>query len=272
MANEDRSRQPFSKRHGHTASDPEITIWEDAPGGVRFTVIEAARRLGRLSPSTLRRIVCRVLRVPPDLNNWTEFPNVENEVQELVNGCAWYRVYDIAEAIAEHIYDGDSEYYEAFSSEVNECLRETGVGWQLKDRLVQARGSDAHERLLVAASEAMKASGLTTARGELEEATRDLSRRPTPDLSGAVQHAMAALECTARDIAKDTKATLGELMKRPNLLPKPLDEVVSKAWGYASDQARHGREDRKLDRPEVQLVVGLSAVMATYLLQKVGSD
>jgi hypothetical protein len=55
---------------------------------------------------------------------------------------------------------------------------------------------------------------------------QDLSRRPQPDLAGAVYHAMGGmLECRARDVTGDPRATVGEVLKRnPGLLPKPLDQ------------------------------------------------
>jgi len=136
--------------------------------------------------------------------------------------------------------------------------------------LVQARGSDAHERLLVAASEAMGHPVLPP-QGRARRGDSRLVPPADARLVRRCPHAMASLECTAERLLR-IRSNPRELMKRPNLLPKPLDEVVSKAWGYASEHARHGREDRKLDRAEVQLVVGLSAVVATYLLQKAGSD
>jgi hypothetical protein len=144
-----------------------------------------------------------------------------------------------------------------------------GVGWQLKDNLIQIRGSDTHEELVRTAIEVISSSGLSTAQGEIAEAIRDLSRRPDPDLSGSVHHAMAALECVAREVIQDAKPTLGDLVSRhPEWFPKPLDEIVSKAWGYASENARHGREDRKLDRTDAELIVGLCSVVTTYLLRK----
>jgi hypothetical protein len=98
---------------------------------------------------------------------------------------------------------------------------------------------------------------------------QDLSKRPTPDITGAIQHAMAALECVARDVTGDQNATLGELIKQnPGLLPKPLDTGVEKIWGYASDQARHVREGKTPDIREAELVVGLAGSLATYLVKK----
>jgi hypothetical protein len=77
---------------------------------------------------------------------------------------------------------------------------------------------------------------------------------------------MAALECVARDVCGDERATLGEIIKRyPGTIPKPLDDSVAKAWGYASEMARHIREGQRPERKDVELIVGLAATVATYL-------
>jgi DNA (cytosine-5)-methyltransferase 1 len=45
-------------------------------------------------------------------------------------------------------------------------------------------------------------------------------------------------------------------------VPKPLDEALSKVWGYASERARHVLEGRNPNRQEAELVVGLAAAAA----------
>ncbi len=120
---------------------------------------------------------------------------------------------------------------------------------------------------------AVDSAGLPTVRQEVHEALRDLSRRPQPDLTGAVQHAMAALECTAREAAGDPRATLGEILKRyPGVLPKPLDDSIVGMWGYASDMARHIREGRTPSQSEAELVVGVSAAACTYLATRLRGE
>jgi hypothetical protein len=80
---------------------------------------------------------------------------------------------------------------------------------------------------------------------------------------------MAALECIAKDVTGQLKATLGEILKRHGtIIPKPLDQAVDKVWGFASDKARHVREGQTLSREEAQLVVGMAASLAYYLIQK----
>jgi hypothetical protein len=112
-------------------------------------------------------------------------------------------------------------------------------------------------------------TGRCTARNEIHQALVDLSRRPAPDVTGAVQHALAALECVARDACGDPKATLGDILKRyPDLLPRPLDAAIEKVWGYASEHGRHLREGREPTMAEAELLVGMASVVSTYLVKK----
>lgn len=269
MLNNDDMQRSFSRRHGFGPKVTEITIWEDAPEPFRTTVINAAHDICNLSPNILRNIVCRVLRIRPNPANWSEYPNVWDEVQSLVYGCDWFRVYDFVEAFAQHLQRTYHNNQDAFAREINDCLKEMGIGWQLVDGHVQARGEDTYERIVAQALNTLNAAAMPTAQSELAEALNDLSRRPVPDLSGAVHHAMSALECVSRKLTNQPNATLGKIITdNRHLFPRPLDEVMSKAWGYASEHARHGSEDRSVSRPEAQLLVGLASSVSMYLIQK----
>ena len=82
-------------------------------------------------------------------------------------------------------------------------------------------------------------------------------------------HGMGALECIARDATGNSKATLGEILKRhPDLVPKPVNEALAKLWGYASNEARHVEEGREPVREDAEMVVGVAATIATYLTRK----
>lgn len=265
--------QPFSKRFGLRGPAPDIRIREDAPPELRAAAIQVAREVG-LSPHPLREIVCRVLRQLPDPGNWSEYPNVWGEVQGLISNCSWYKVYDIIEAIYENLgsaYGRDPSLARSYEIKMNDVFEELGIGWQMVGGTIQTRGDEPFEASMKAAADALRASGRATATSELHEALRDLSRRPESDLTGAVQHAVAALECVARDVCGDTKATLGRLLSAHSdrlAIPKPLDTAVEKAWGYASEMGRHVREGFKPTRPEAELVVFMSAAVATYLCSR----
>lgn len=268
----------FSERHGFSAAMPaEITVRHDAPRDLRGIVAGIAYEAG-MSPSPLRGLICRLLRKREDPGNWSEWPNIASEVEGLLDDCQWFEVYDIIEAIHErllrsgepvrddHAGELGADY---FSRELNSYFRKQGIGWQLVHGQVTVRGPEIFEEAVHSAGRALEASDRTTARQELHEALRDLSRRPEPDRTGAIQHAMAALECVMRDVTGDASATLGECLRRnPGVLPPPLDQAVEKAWGYASERGRHLREGREPDLEDAELIVGLAGLVTTYLIQK----
>jgi hypothetical protein len=225
-----------------------------------------------MSPDRIRAIVCDVLRIPPDRNNWSE-DNVNYEVESHLSHCAWYRVYDIAEALYDSLAQSTSEASQAaahdFEQEMNEFFHEEGIGWKLVDGKIVSRGDEEFETQTTMAAEVLAEAGYHTAMQELHQAITDLSRRPEPDLTGAIQHSMAAMECVAREFCGQPQPTFGKLVERyPNMLPRPLDEGVEKAWGYASEMGRHVREGRVPEREEAELVVGIAATISTYLTRK----
>jgi hypothetical protein len=141
------------------------------------------------------------------------------------------------------------------------------VGWRLVGGTLESRGPEAFVASVDAARSALATANLPTAMKEIHEALCDLSRRPEPDLTGAIQHSMAALECTAREVCGDPRATLGDILKRQtDMIPKPLDESIVKMWGYASETARHIREGRAPSRREAELVVGVAAAACAFLV------
>ena len=257
----------FSQRHGYRQRGP-ITVREDAPQSVRACLLTILREMG-FSYTDIRNVICPVLRKFPDPNNWSEIPNVRDEAIGLIQTCEWWRVYDIIEAI--YAFFRQAEARDPFTQAINNLFEEEGIGWQLVDGRILTRGSDEFEHGVVQAVAILDTAGHQTAKTELEEARRDLSRRPDPDITGAIQHCMASLECTVRTIANDPRATLGEIVGRRAAelrIPRPLDEAIVKAWGYASEMARHLREGRTPTREEAEFLVGLSASLTTYLLQK----
>ena len=252
----------FSQRHGYGVADAEITTREDAPEDLRYAVAEIARTAG-VGPDTIRSIVCRVLFVAPNRNNWSEYPNIWDEVLGLLDSCEWFKVYDIAEALWRALYPND-ERQQIFQDELNRFFREKGIGWELKDSDgIVFRGGEGFAQATTGAAQVLDQTGRSTAAAEIREALRDISRRPVPDRTGAIHHAMAALECVARDVTGQS-GTLGQII--PALaLPKPLDTAIDKLWGFASERARHVREGRDITDDEAELVVSVAGAVAKFL-------
>jgi hypothetical protein len=266
----------FSERHGLSPDFVPITIREDAPPDLRGMTVEFAYQ-AELRPSELRTIVCRVLMIPPNPSNWSEFPNIDGEIRSDLQSCPWYEVYDVIEAIHDGMKAtdrykrpiGQESPSEEFSRLLNQFFVRKGIGWQLVGGRIEVRGPEVFESAVRPTAARLEVS-LPTAAQELHEALRDLARRPNADLTGAVHHSMAALECTARAAVADPKATLGAILaKHPGLIPPPLDAAVEKAWGFASEMGRHIREGRPLAYEEAELIVMFAAAAASYLELKI---
>ena len=258
----------FSDRHGYQPEDAKITVRLDAPNELRGVIVDLAYECG-LTPHHMRSLVCRVLRTRENPDNWSAFPNVDHEVRGALDSCEWYEVYDIVETIHEKLAVSPSGA-SYFDGEVNKYFRRRGIGWQLTEGRLETRGSEAFEHTLSEARTELVNSGRTTSANEFHQAISDLSRRPRPDVTGAIQHALAALECVARDVSGDERATLGAILSRhPDLIPSPVDQAVEKLWGFASEQGRHLREGREPSYEEAELAVQVAAAVGRYLSKKV---
>jgi hypothetical protein len=267
-------KSSFSVREGYVTpvSQSEITIREEAPPEVRRMVLDIMTQMG-WDNDDLFDIASRIGK-----HSWEPAEPRQSGtssrvlLDRLMTAWEWYLFYDFIErvfgAMENWQVQGDERPEPDFEKRINDYFRHAGVGWQLQDGTIASRGSEAFETAIHRALPALKETGLQTAEKEIHEALMDLSRRPKADLTGAIQHAMAALECVART-ASGGSDTLGALIKRhPGLIPKPLDAAVEKAWGYASERARHIQEGNEPLRDEAELIVGIAASVATYLARK----
>lgn len=262
----DNTDPSFSNRFGYHGPEIEISVREDAPTVVRDGILMLGYAAG-LSSDAMRDLLCQVLLVRPDPNNWSP-SNVEHEVSGLIDGASWFKIYDFAErihaAIGKRDYSGEGQ--KRFEEQLNQLFREKGVGWKMKQGILVARGSEAFTLATGHATYVMQSSGTPTAANEIHEALRDISRRPNADVTGAIQHAMAALECVAREI-DGSSDTLGQIIKRLSM-PAPLDGSLHQLWGFASQQGRHIQEGREPSFEEAELVVTIASAVSVYLLRR----
>jgi hypothetical protein len=253
----------FLERHNIAVPEPKIEVHDDAPPILRHAVYTIAQQAG-VDWGTLWELVRQRVAVPSYRGDVT----MDELVAVGLRDCEWYEVYDIAEAI----YATTARHHEiagVYQRLLNSTFRKLGVGWWMNNGLIERRGAKPFEETVHMALDALQGAEMTTSADELAEALHDLSVRPKPDISGAIQHAGAALECTMREICGDPKPTLGQLLKdHPGKIPTPLDAAVEKIWGYSSEMGRHLREGRTPAVEEALLAVQTSAAVTTYLLSK----
>lgn len=258
-------KERFSKRIGLQPVAAEITIRCDAPEEFRRYLFFVMQNFG-LGLKKIREIVCIATKQAPDSNNWEENNFMKSEIEEKIVSCSWPYVYDLIELFYGRLIDASKKN---FADDINEYFLVHGIGWKLYEGSIEYRGEDIFENDLKLAQDALKEHNLNDSKREIAEAVKDMSRKPDPDTTGAIQHSIAALECVCRKICGDEKNTLGDVIKKhPELVPPPLNEAISKIWGFSSEQGRHLREGRSPQIEEAELLVHLSASICLYLSKK----
>ncbi|MCC2625268.1 MAG: hypothetical protein K0R14_1141 [Burkholderiales bacterium] len=257
----------FSERHGFNQHvEPEITIRNEGNSELNGVIVQLALDCG-MQIKNLRSLICNLLMKRKDENNYG-YDYVYNEVICLIDNAQWYEVYDIIEKINAELNSND------FMQRINKYFIKHGIGWQLVNGIIKTRAPEALEQIISQSLNLLDNSniGYQTTYKELHKAISNLSIRPEADITGAIQHSMAALECLMRDLTGDTKSTLGVILNKDNknakTIPTPLNKAIEYLWGYASNHGRHLNEGRNPTYEEAQLTVGICATTITYLLTK----
>ena len=254
----------FTERMGIVSPAADITVRDDAPASMRSYIFQIMQSY-EPSLKKIRSIVCFVTKEAEDPNNWGENDFMKSEIQGIIDRCFWSRVYDIIEQFYSKLSMPQKRNFE---KDINEYFIEKGIGWKMQGGIIETRGDDIFEDGIKQAKLKLQEKGLITSQKEIKEAIADLSRRPTPEITGSIQHSLAALECVCREVTRD-KATLGALINNhPDIVPKPLDDVIKKIWGFSSEQGRHLQEGRDPSYEEAELLVHLSASLCVYLTNK----
>ena len=258
----------FSERYGFLAADAAITIRNDAPPEVRWAVSTFAQECG-LQPDRMRAIICRIMLVSPNTNNWSP-ENVRGEVETLLTEVPWHHVYDFAEGVYiafQNAFRGEAAT--GFETKLNNLFRQRGIGFQMREGRIEFRGSSDLEDTIAHAVSVAEGLGLVTTPRALHDARRCLSERPEPNTRNAVYNAVGALEAAARHVSGNERATLGEIIaQHPQLFPGALKKAAEGLWGFASETARHVREGAEIQVREAAMVVGAASSLAAYLLEK----
>jgi hypothetical protein len=253
----------FSQRHSHQKPVP-IAVRDSAPEAFRLFLIDTLQHYLHIDyRNDSSEFVFVSLGKVPRIS-WRAARN------EML-GAPWFKIYDLLEGAHARVCVKSSERAENLRTLVNNFFENNGYAYKLSEAgHIEHRGGESFEAAIDRAYVALTEAGLLTAENEIHKALENLSQRPIPDLTGAVQHAMAGLECAAKHLSGESKLELGKITKRyPDLFPPPLGEVVAQLYGFASNNGRHLVEGGAPNFSEAELIVGIAATTAAYLARKI---
>src|SRR2546425_3760325 len=150
------SELPFSRRHGMAGPQAGILIREEAPVAVRVKLFDVLSSLtlpsfgDNFDSARLRSLVCQVLNIQPNLEQWPW--GIWNETEKLIYECEWFHFYEIVEELYRRLRKEDGlgtalvrvpQKGVLFATAMNEAFVRQGIAWQLVDGRVVLRGDEA---------------------------------------------------------------------------------------------------------------------------------
>lgn len=262
----------FSRRN-NLRRLPPITVREDAPVAFRKFIFDAMKHFCRNPISCVTLIYLSIGKIPDSSYVFRGYDGDRawSFAKDELFKADWYKVFDLIERFHPKLWSPrDHDSADAFREVLNNYFEENGYAYRLEPNGKLAhRGDESFESAMSNARVSLATAGMNTAASEIHKSLEDLAKRPIGDLTGAIQHAMAGLECAAKDAAGESGIELGKIVKkRPDLFPAPLGDVIAKLYGFASNNGRHLQEGGEPDFAEAELIVGIAATAATYLARK----
>ena len=194
-----------------------------------------------------------------------------SDLLELLQKCAWFEFYDCVEAIYEAVASCRGSDIREFGEEINRFLQQNGLGYVLREGLLERRGSHIEEARRAEARLLLTDPRYKGPDAQFKEAIRHLSKRPTPEIHDAIADAVGSLEGVARILTSRQKDTLGDILPQlvsQGIVPRPLKKAFEGVYGYRSSEGgvAHGLVgEAKVTIEIAELILGLCGSMIIYL-------
>lgn len=226
----------FSQRYGYRAAEQAL-VYEDAPDAIRQGLREVLEKCEYSAPSAQRAVICAALRARPDQGNWSEYPNIDQEVDSLLYSLEWWQFYDLCEKLSRkigpEIHVQNSGTY--FDMKLNELFKEEGIGYEIVDGYIARSVSPEFTEAAAAADTAL--SDADTHGASLEQfrkASSFLNAMP-PDYENAVKEAVNSLEGVLQVVTGMHGQSLPSLLSKLDPpLPSKIRKICLELYGYGS--------------------------------------
>ena len=194
--------------------------------------------------------------------------NAEALQKYIMDAKEWYVIFDFVER---YLMNSEKDIVEKMSAVFNRILVEEVSGYRIMDKQVVPIISE-HE--LKALEEATNIP-YDSARTHIRKAVDSFSDRKAPDYENTIKDSISAVEAMCCIITGNSKATLGEALKklesRGIKLHKAFQNAMNSLYGYTSDEGgiRHGSIDFVgASREDAKYMLISCSAFVNYLIEK----
>ena len=257
--------RPFTEREG--LRDEEPLIYDDAPYALRYGIREVLAILGYRTPTAQRHILCGALRTPPDQYNWSDYPNVDQELVDLVALGPWYRFFDALERIPLFLREDETEtYYEA----MNALFADERIAYRFDSGSLVRLGTDEFHNAVALARTALRDQSFAEPRRQFENANGFRNSIP-PDWANAIKEAVNSVEAILQVIYKRPGVSLPTIISQdlPAELPGGIKRLFKSLYSQGSGTvgARHAAiGGSEPTGPRAELAIHVAAALHEFTI------
>ena len=183
----------------------------------------------------------------------------------------WYEVYDFLEFVPVCLEDDEIE---GFKSLCNDVLESESSGYRFVENQIAPIVNEVEIQAVEQAIDGCSTHQFDGARKHFDSALEKLSDRPKPDYRNSIKESISAVESVCAIISGDTKATLGQALKKIKDsvgLHPALEKGLSSIYGYTSDAdgIRHAMiEESDCDLADAKYMLVSCSAFINYLIMK----
>jgi hypothetical protein len=202
--------------------------------------------------------------------------------KELFFGCNWYDVYNYVEFFSGSVsrnfklgnvrFQDPSKHDTAFRHRANFFLEREKSAYRFVGEVIVPISSTTEVQSIEQALGA--GDKFAGARTHIEHAVALFGKKPDPDYRNAVKESISAVESTVRIITGDSKATLGDALKKLDAvkaLHPAFKQAMDKLYGYTSDEGgiRHSLIDlSKVDEADAKFMIVACSAFMNFCVQR----
>ncbi|MBI4202936.1 MAG: hypothetical protein HY532_07490 [Chloroflexi bacterium] len=212
-------------------------------------------------------------RFSSNFRSWA-IPKLQQNIEMIVEMCAWYTFFDITEIIYQVLDLSDMSRRKAsvaFEELFNDLLIESGLQWAMWGGKMERRRPEPTATQIEQALEILKDERFIGPHNQLLKAIKALDTRPEPDIENCVKDSVGALEGVARTLIPNRDSLRDALNTEPfkTGIHPILRDIILKIEAYRGDApgAGHALIDgkQKVQLADAEFVL-TSSIAAMLLL------
>ena len=243
-------------------------IYDRAPEGLRYGIREVLQVLGFNKPSQQRSILCKALRTFPDTDyNWSEVPNIDDEVSQMLVSTIWYKYLDAIERLPIYL---DRFYIGVYYKKMNALFAEEEVGYRFDSGRLVRVGSDVFHATVRAAQSALQDDRFEEPRRQFERAN-DFRNGRSQDSANAIKEAVNSVEAVLQVIYDRPGVSLTTILSEdlPADLPGSIKGLFRSLYSQGSGTvgARHASiGGNEPTGPRAELAIHVAAALHAFAI------